>query len=389
MMRLFVIVAFVSLRLSHAEGKNTYYASCLKKLESYSTKEIKASPNYDEFPTCSPGDVLSPEMTRIVDELSLKARLNNSKVRSDEQFLEICTNEKSSFDLIIADLAKSAYDISFIDRNNPTLESENSKAPEGFKVSKFYGNNPDECYNSGFKAAMFEPIDGDYVVFSITGSESSKTYSSGKEREKYPSSQRGGLFGSLGNSNNNQVRMISAFEKDKEDWGLTTGKKQFTTSCAKELLKDAENLSITKNKKIIFTGHSLGGSIAQAMSYSLEHSLREQKIENKRVEGVTFMAAGGYGNIARINDETMKKVDITNYVSLGDPVPNMSRHIGEMRELVRKDEIEAKFRSKELPLYEAHTLDVSRFQEFKKARYVTGPEMIERFNSYKKMILGH
>ena len=183
--------------------------------------------------------------------------------------------------------------------------------------------------------------------------------------------------------------MISAFEKDKEDWGLTTGKKQFTTSCAKELLKDAENLSITKNKKIIFTGHSLGGSIAQAMSYSLEHSLREQKIENKRVEGVTFMAAGGYGNIARINDETMKKVDITNYVSLGDPVPNMSRHIGEMRELVRKDEIEAKFRSKELPLYEAHTLDMSRFQEFKKARYVTAPEMIERFNAYKKMILGH
>ncbi|MFP5386111.1 MAG: lipase family protein [Bacteriovoracia bacterium] len=361
-----------------------YYVSCHKKL----SEEMKKYPQKFEAALCDVSHIEQnfDSILKVVEELPRKnhmdyvAREKDASNEAIQEFLEKCMKETSDFHSKVGDLALEAYDISFLDRENPVLENgRGGEPPEGYKVSKYYGHNPESCYQTGFKGALFTSVDGKHVVFSITGTEGSDTYSNGKKRETYISqkSALGGLFGG-----GSKPTVVSAKDKDKEDWFPVTGSKQFSTSCAREMIRDAIDIAKKEGKKITFTGHSLGGAVAQGMAYRVQQSLLGEEKEFPPVEAVTFMGVGGRGLVKPVDEKVASSVDSISYVSLGDIVSGFGVHMGEIRELIRKEEYEAKFKSKELGLLETHSLKLDSCQPLENSLHISAVQRSQRCSAY-------
>jgi Putative serine esterase (DUF676) len=315
--------------------------------------------------------------------LRFKERENDPTQTEVIDFLKTCTDKTSQFDREIGMLASEAYDISFVDRNNPKLENKRKGAPpKGYLVAKYYGNTP-ECYDSGFKAAKFAPDKGDYVVFAITGTESRPTYSSGVTREQYKTVKHSVLDRLRGKPP--VTVTVSAKEKDQEDWlPPPVGKNQLATSCAKELILDAIADAQNANKKIIFTAHSLGGAISQAMSYKVEEALSEANTTHSPVKTVTFMSAGGRGHIKNINPAIEVKLDNVTYTSLGDLVPTTGSHISEVRIMKRTKEAEDDFINSTRAITNTHLFELSRFSDLKESKHVSYRDYLAENNQYTR-----
>ncbi len=381
MMIKILLFTLSNLSFANEEFSLTSYLECHRE---YDQLKIRSSDSDEQTSKCI-NDFASktpPAITRLSRDLGLETYLKyylreKNLTESDEIFFDNCNNARSIQDMNVGKIAEAVYDISFLDRNKPDFENQTGQVPEGFSVEKFYGNNPDECYNTGFKAAQFRPTSGDYIIFGITGTEGSDTFSNGKKRELYKKSkEKAGLLSIFSKSEAaNEDTLITANEKDKEDWGFPTGVKQLNSACAKELVEDALKLALKEKKKIIFTGHSLGGALAEAMSYQLTAKLDSEDKNVPRVKAVTFMSAGGLGHIKRAKKEILDKIDATNYISIGDIVPTLGNHIGEIRGMKRKDEYENKFKSREFTMLDAHTLKFERFHDLKESKYLTGQEL--------------
>jgi predicted esterase YcpF (UPF0227 family) len=225
------------------------------------------------------------------------------------------------------------------------------------------------------------------VVFAITGTEGSETYRSGKNRETY-SSSKPSLLGLIGH-NKPVGSEISAKEKDKEDWTPVVGGRQFQSICARRMMADAMEYATKHNKRIVFTGHSLGGALAQSMGYAVQRRLMEQNPDTRPVEVVSFMSAGGRGIVKKSESNVEKKLNSVMYASRGDIVSIMGRHVGEIREMVRTDEYEQQFRDNAKPMVETHNLDMSGFRDLAESNHVTGQELSKNFHEYSRALSAH
>lgn len=368
----------------------SYYSFCHKEYEKTHSQEnldvSKVCEDYNTFPT--PENVKNLMSALGIDTfLRYKAREEDKSNPEAIVFLNACADKKSAFDREMGMLAAEAYDISFLDKENPSLENKNGgKAPAGYSIAKFYGNSPD-CYNTGFKAAQFIPEKGDHIVFAITGTEASPEYSSGKTRETYFSMKKEMMF--FGAEKKVEV---SAKDKDREDWLPITGAKQFASSCAKQMITDAVELAKKSGKKIVFTGHSLGGGLSQALAYSVDKKLIDGKIPHERVQSVTFMSAGSRGLIPGPDIAVLNDMDSVVYTSLGDIVTTLGLHIGEIREMVRTEEAEKEMEDADDLMGSAHKMNLNLFKDLKEAKSVSGQELSARLNLYsaehnKKRIL--
>lgn len=350
-----------------------YYGRCHEKLdENDKACEIDSGPDLTEINTLSSTLGLSNY---------LRYHKRENTPGDHHHFLKNCSKEEADFHTDISRLALESYDISFIDRNNPSLEN-NRKGlpPDGYTVGKFYGNTTESCFQTGFKAALFLPTKGDHVVFAFTGTESSPTYSSGKERESYLSRKKSGLLSLVSSSG----QVVSAKSKDQEDWLPVTGKKQFSNTCMKALMKDAITYATEHNKRIIFTGHSLGGALAQGVGHEVQKELLKINPNAKPLDSISFMSAGGRRLPKKILEATEARLNSVVYVSLGDTVSGIGSHVGEIRQMVRKDEYEQKFRNHELKLIDTHTFDLANFKPLEESTYITGQDMGRRFGNYSK-----
>lgn len=296
-------------------------------------------------------------------------------------FLRECHITQSKFHRDIARLTMESYDISFLNREAPQLENDrNGAMPEGYKIEKYYGHNPEACYQTGLKAALFIPDEGDHVVFAITGTEGSDTYRSGKKRETYLS-VKPSAFGLIGHSKPVGSE-ISAKEKDKEDWTPIVGARQFRSECGQQMMADAIEYATKHNKRIVFTGHSLGGAISQAMGYEVQRRLMLQNPAARPVEVVSFMSAGGRGLVRKSERQVEQRLNSVMYASRVDIVSVTGAHVAEIREMVRTDEYEQEFRTLKKPVLETHTLEMSGFKDLGESQHMTEKELGLSFNNY-------
>ncbi len=366
-----------------------YNEICHKKLDKYlaGLDEIKKAHVATCLKQVSP-QVTIENLTAIMNQDQLARFLAREEIPLYANFLKSCHDKMSDFHSTVQLFTSAAYDISFQDKEKPKSIS----TPEGYKITKFYGNTPDSCYNSGFKAAMFSPKeDSDHVVFAIAGTEATPTYSDGSKRETFTvMREKGGLFG----GGKLVQKTLSAEDIDKEDWstdnGGATGRRQAATSCARELVKDAIAQAKKKGKKIIFTGHSLGGALSQGLSYRVTKALKEEKVESE-VQSINFMPAPGYFTVGPDDrdDEVRNEILAVNYVAEGDIVSTIQDnfiarsgpHLGEMRYMERKKEIVDDFLQNGTKI-EKHSLLPECYGPLGCSEHVLGQELTGNYYAY-------
>ena len=337
-------------KLENKEEILDFNEICHQKLETYLNSF--GEQNKDRINACLMS--LSPELeieklTKVLNQERLSRFTAREQIPLFAQFLKSCHDKQSEFHGTIQKFAVAAYDISFKNKEKPKSLS----TPEGYSPTKFYGNVPDSCYNSGFKAAMFSPNENsDHVIFAIAGTEAENTYSDGSKRERFTVMRKSGFFG----GGKLKKKVLSAKDIDKEDWstsnGGATGTIQSRTKCAQELIDDAVRIAKEKGKKIVFTGHSLGGALSQGLSYRTKKILKDKSI-NTDIMSVNFMPAPGYHTVKpeNRNEQIANEVLAVNYVSPGDIVSTQQNnlvvksgpHLGEVRYMVRKKELEDAF----------------------------------------------
>lgn len=361
---------------------------CHKKLDQYLSRldKKKLSNVSSCLKTLSP-ELTIDKLTAALNQDQLGRFLAREQIPLYEGFLKSCHSKLSEFHGDIQKFTAAAYDLSFVNPKKPKSIS----TPKGYSVTKFYGNQPLSCYNSGFKAAMFSPQnDGDHVIFAIAGTEASPNYSDGTKRETFKVKRPGGF---LSGGKLKDVE-LTAEQMDKEDWSTkndgATGRKQAATKCAKELVKDAIRIAKKQNKKIIFTGHSLGGALSQGLSYQVTKELQKKKIETE-VQSVNFMPAAGYFTVPEKDrsEKTRNKVLAINYVSEGDIVSTThdnfisktGPHLGEMRYMDRKKEIVEDYLQRGKAI-EKHSLMPECYGPLGCSEHTLGQELTGNFYRY-------
>ncbi|MBK25651.1 MAG: hypothetical protein CME70_16760 [Halobacteriovorax sp.] len=350
------------------ETKRAHVATCLKQVSPQVTIE---------------------NLSAIMNQDQLSRFLAREQIPLFASFLKSCHDKMSEFHGVVQLFTAAAYDISFQNRKMPKSLS----TPKGYEVSKFYGNTPMTCYNSGFKAAMYSPKEkSDHVIFAIAGTEATPTYSDGSKRETFTvMRKKGGLFG----GDKLVEKTLSAEDIDKEDWstdnGGATGRNQAATKCAAELVKDAIAQAKKHGKKIIFTGHSLGGALSQGLSYRVTKALKEKGID-KEVQTINFMPAPGYFTVpeAQRDESIRSEVLALNYVSPGDIVSTIQNnfiaksgpHLGEVRYMERKKEIVDDYLQNGTYI-ETHSLQPECYGPLGCSEHALGQELSKNYWAYK------
>ncbi|MCJ2011862.1 lipase family protein [Methylobacterium sp. J-076] len=125
---------------------------------------------------------------------------------------------------------------------------------------------------------------------------------------------------------------LSDANDDRDDIGIGSGKFPVNKlGDAFDFFSKAKDY-IQKNggKKIIITGHSLGGGLAQVVS---------ARITTFPVVGVTFNAPGMANLAGVVKFEKSNSPNVFNYRSENDPVSRVGKHIGRAPVSIKKEAI--------------------------------------------------
>ncbi len=184
--------------------------------------------------------------------------------------------------------------------------------PKGHIVSKtgVYGVTDKECVKTGLKAVKLTPKDKSQpYIFSFGGTQS---------------------FSDM--------------------WAdIYYGGPQINNHCFDRLISDAKKL-INKGHEILFTGHSLGGALAQVASVLTQHN-------NKTDTNIYLISFAGFGGLEglktrkeykKINSDDVRKVMAINMVAPADMVPRWGTQIYDNR-IIPLDKCDAVTDFKKLP----------------------------------------
>lgn len=189
---------------------------------------------------------------------------------------------------------------------------------------------------------------------------------------------------------NGKIMLVVRGTNETKDWtdaNVNYGFNQFVSN--EEGIKDHAYVMgklrpyISTGREIIFTGHSLGGGLAQAYSYYTNRMIDENNLDvslKKNLRTITFGAFGGGPLIQQINDNSPPPLirqenafnDENGYFSLnqthyrynGDPVADLGYFpFGQRRTLYHNDSIDPEYKG--LESVENHML--ARYREWKRA----------------------
>jgi hypothetical protein len=349
-------------------GNLWFAVSCHKRLQRIIESDI--SKNFDDLYSV-PKELCSTEevQTGFLNEIGA-TQLVEYRFRELNpyyyNFLKTCHENEMNHHQEMMALSAKAYDISFQDRNKPKIIG---KLPNEYVVQRFFGHQPNECHQTGFKAAMVKK--GNETVFMITGTEADEKYSNGSNRE--------------------YINGKTSKQVDEDDWNLVNintpvGYKQFAPQCAIAIFKAARE-QFENGQKISFTGHSMGGGLSQALALVVQDNLNKLHPEKKPVvRSVSFMAAGGdhlsqqYGYVKN-RDQALESLESTVYISQGDIVSNWGKQIGSIR-LLRKVDINPQGESKKD--FSAHSLILDNFMPTSESYRYPGQEFLKHYEDNNK-----
>ncbi|MCH7958398.1 MAG: hypothetical protein IIB63_12685, partial [Proteobacteria bacterium] len=109
------------------------------------------------------------------------------------------------------------------------------------------------------------------------------------------------------------------------------GEEQFGSRPFGNMIKDAREYSADSGKTVTFTGHSLGGGLAQAAA----HEAAKQKDKEDKPVKVRMVSWGAFGGRKLLENaevpfksDAAARIDATNYFVKGDSIAGIGRHIG-------------------------------------------------------------
>ncbi len=112
---------------------------------------------------------------------------------------------------------------------------------------------------------------------------------------------------------------------------LRLGEGQFRNDPFDRMIEDAQRYSKRAGKTVTFTGHSLGGGLAQVAAHE---AAKPEDEEDKpvKVRVVSWAAFGGRKLLENadvpFDPKAAARIDATNYFVKGDPIAGIGRHIG-------------------------------------------------------------
>ncbi|MEW5728547.1 MAG: hypothetical protein AB1918_12035, partial [Pseudomonadota bacterium] len=122
---------------------------------------------------------------------------------------------------------------------------------------------------------------------------------------------------------------------------VNLGKRQYESKAAEKMRIDAAKHAAGANK-VSFTGHSLGGGLAQAMAYDVGKASGKPEV----VSSTSFNSFGGKELIERTRTGTEKydpahaaKLDAVNYRMADDKVSRIGTHIGAVKAISGPDTV--------------------------------------------------
>ena len=144
---------------------------------------------------------------------------------------------------------------------------------------------------------------------------------------------------------------------------LREGEKQYQSGAAQDMIDDAF-AAVQDSHKVTITGHSLGGLLAQRVTYEvgrrqIESEDRGPSSTRGQVSGVTFGAVGGAvsrdGQIngSQIDTNVTSAAPVTNYLFKNDFAPRLNEagHLGDLMIISDRD-LDARTRSASLVLHQ-------------------------------------
>ncbi|MFQ5765904.1 MAG: hypothetical protein ACE5GT_13350, partial [Rhodospirillales bacterium] len=113
---------------------------------------------------------------------------------------------------------------------------------------------------------------------------------------------------------------------------LTLGEEQFRNDPFGNMIRDAREYSADSGKTVTFTGHSLGGGLAQVAAHQAAKQKDKEKDKPVKVRMVSWGAFGGRKLLenadVKFSPDAAARIDGANYFVKGDPIAGIGRHIG-------------------------------------------------------------